>query len=145
MVAVEFFEARSMQRGRLIMAGFSPKLPLTLDPDDGYTLTKTLKEVAKQNFKMLVLTNPGERIMDPEFGVGVLAYLFENNTPATHGQIDARIREQASKYLPYIEVGEIAFNSPVNNPSVADNFLGISINYNIKRLNIGDVLEIPIN
>ena len=127
------------------MAGFSPKLPLTTDPDYGYTLNKTLKEVAKQNFKMLVLTNPGERVMDPEFGVGVLAYMFENNTAATHGQIDARIREQASKYLPYIEVGEIAFNSPVTNSSVADNFLGVSISYNIKRLNIGDVLEIPIN
>ena len=127
------------------MAGFSPKLPLTLDPDDGYTLNKSIKEVAKQNFKMLVLTNPGERIMDPEFGVGILAYMFENNSPATHGQIDARIREQVLKYLPYIEVGEILFNSPVNNGSVSYNFLGVSINYNIKRLNIGDVLEIPIN
>ena len=127
------------------MSGFSPKLPLTLDPDDGYTLNKTLKEVARQNFKMLALTNPGERIMDPEFGVGILAYLFENNSPATHGQIDARIREQASKYLPNIQVVDIAFNSPVTNSSVADNFLGVSISYNIKRLNIGDVLEIPIN
>jgi len=134
-----------VQEGGINMAGFSPKLPLTLDPSDGYTLNKTLKEVARQNFKMLVLTNPGERIMDPEFGVGVLAYLFENNTPATHGQIDARIREQASKYLPYIEVGEIIFNSPVDNPNIADNFLGVSINYSIKKLNIGDVLEIPIN
>ena len=127
------------------MAGFSPKLPLTLDPSDGYTLNKTIKEVAKQNLKMLVLTNPGERIMDPEFGVGILAYMFENNSPSTHGQIDARIREQVAKYLPYIELGEIIFNSPVDNSNVADNFLGVSIRYSIKRLNIGDVLEIPIN
>jgi len=127
------------------MAGFSPKLPLTLDPDDGYALTKTVKEVAKQNFKMLVLTNPGERIMDPEFGVGILAYLFENNTPGVYSQIDARIREQVSKYLPFIALEDIDFKSPVNDPTLADNFLGISISYNIKRLNIGDVLEIPLN
>jgi len=126
------------------MAGFSPKLPLTLDPDDGYALTKTVKEVAKQNFKMLVLTNPGERIMDPEFGVGILAYLFENNTPGVYSQIDARIREQVSKYLPFIALEDIDFKSPVNDPTLADNFLGISISYNIKRLNIGDVLEIPL-
>ena len=25
----------------------------------------------KQNLKMLILTNPGERVMDPEFGVGI--------------------------------------------------------------------------
>jgi len=127
------------------MAGFSPKLPLTLDPDDGYTLTKTLKEVVKQNFKMLVLTNPGERIMDPKFGVGILAYQFENNSLATHGQIDARIREQVSRYLPYISIEEVEFNSPLTNPNAGDNFLGIAIRYSIKKLNTGDVLEIPIN
>ncbi len=127
------------------MAGFSPKLPLTTDPDDGYTLNKTLKQVARQNFKMLVLTTPGERVMDPSFGVGIRSYLFENNTPATHGQIDARIREQASKYLPYIQVQKITFNSPLGDSNIADNYLGVSIEYSIKRLNIGDVLEIPIN
>ena len=127
------------------MAGFSPKLPLTLDPDDGYTLTKTLKEVAKQNFKMLVLTNPGERMMDPEFGVGILAYLFESNTKATHSRIDARIREQAAKYLPYINIEDIEYSSREQNPDIVDNFLGVSISYNIKKLAVRDVLEIPTN
>ena len=127
------------------MAGFSPRLPLTLDPDDGYTLTKTLKEVAKQNFKMLVLTNPGERMMDPEFGVGILAYLFENNSKATQGRIDTRIREQASKYLPYIQVEDISFKSMDDRPELAENFLGVSIAYSIKKLAVRDVLEIPTN
>jgi hypothetical protein len=127
------------------MAGFSPKLPLTLDPDDGYTLTKTLKEVAKQNFKMLVLTNPGERMMDPEFGVGILAYLFENNTRTTQGRIDARIREQTSKYLPYIQIENILFKSMEDRPELAENFLGVSIAYSIKKLAVRDVLEIPTN
>jgi len=127
------------------MAGFSPKLPLTLDQDDGYTLTKTLKEVTKQNFKMLVLTNPGERVMDPEFGVGILAYLFENNSISTQGQIRSRIRDQTAKYLPHIEIVEVSFNSIIAKPNIAENFLGVSITYNIKRIASGDVLEIPIN
>jgi len=127
------------------MAGFSPKLPLILDADDGFALTKTLKEVAEQNFKMLVLTNPGERIMDPEFGVGILAYLFENNSKSTQGRIETRIREQATKYLPYIEIEKILFNSIDSRPSIAENFLGVSIAYSIKKLAIRDVLEIPIN
>jgi len=127
------------------MAGFSPKLPLTLDPDDGYGLTKSIQEVAKQNFKMLVLTNPGERIMDPDFGVGIQSYLFENNGPAVYTQIDARVREQAAKYLPFIQVQDVDFNTPDNNPGLSENFLGVSIKYTIKRLNIGDVLEIPLN
>ena len=127
------------------MAGFSPKLPLGLDDDDGYALNKTLKEVAKQNFKNLILTSPGERVMDPEFGVGIRSYLFENNSPQTYGQIEARIREQARKYLPYIDVDQVIFNSPSNNQNVSENFLGITISYVIRRLAIVDSLEIPLN
>ena len=92
------------------MPGFSPKLPLVLDQEAGYALTKNLKEVAKQNFKMLVLTNPGERVMDPTFGVGILAYLIQNNSPSVYQQIESRIRQQAEKYLPYITVENIQFN-----------------------------------
>jgi hypothetical protein len=127
------------------MAGISPKLPLTTDPDDGYTLNKTLKEMASQNFKMLVLTNPGERIMDPKFGVGILAYLFENNTPATHGTIEARIRDQARRYLPYINVEKILFNFENPDSGQVENFLGVKISYSITKLGIKDVLEVPIN
>jgi phage baseplate assembly protein W len=124
------------------MSGFSPQLPLTLDPDDGYTLNKSLKDVAKQNFKMLVLTNPGERIMDPEFGVGILAYLFENNSPSTYGKIEARIRQQASKYLPYISVDQVSFDSYLDKPDITDNFLGVRIRYAVQKLGISDMLEI---
>jgi len=127
------------------MAGFSPKLPLILDVDNGYALTKDLKELAKQNFKNLVLTSPGERIMDPEFGVGIRSYLFENNSIQTQGRIDARVRSQVLKYLPYIDIESIEFNNVDVNPNVSENFLGVRILYRIKKLAISDVLEIPIN
>ena len=127
------------------MAGLSPKLPLALDPDDGYSLTKTMKEVAKQNFKMLILTNPGERIMDPDFGVGIMAYLFENNSPSTYTKIESRIREQATKYLPYIGLNSINFNSGDVPAGQAENLLSVTINYSISRLGVKDALEVPIN
>ena len=127
------------------MSGFSPKLPLTLDADSGYALNTTLKEVARQNFKNLVLTSPGERIMDPELGVGIRSYLFENNSPATYGQIEARIRQQTQKYLPYIEIDQIQFGTQDVSPDISDNFLGVRISYIIKKLAISDALEIPIN
>ncbi len=127
------------------MAGFSPTIPLTLDPDDGYSLNKTLKDVAKQNFKNLILTSPGERIMDPEFGVGIRSYLFANNNAQTQGQIDARIRQQAQKYLPYIQIDLIEFNDVAPGANMSENYLSIRISYIIKKLAIVDSLEIPIN
>ena len=127
------------------MAGFSPTIPLTIDPDDGYSLNKTLKDVAKQNFKNLILTSPGERIMDPEFGVGMRSYLFANNNTQTQGQIDARIRQQAQKYLPYIQVDLIEFSDSTSGGNISENYLSVRISYIIKKLAIADSLEIPIN
>ena len=59
--------------------GLSPKLPLRRDFEDGYSMNKNYREMVKQNVKMLLLTAPGERIMDPEFGIGLQTFLFENS------------------------------------------------------------------
>ena len=54
--------------------GLSPKLPVSTDPIDGYALNKTYAEVVTQNLKNLILTAPGERMMDVDFGVGIRNY-----------------------------------------------------------------------
>jgi hypothetical protein len=128
------------------MAGYSPKLPLTYDSVDGfYKLTKTIKEMAAQNFKMLVLTSPGERVMDPDFGVGLRKYLFENRDEGLEEDIELRIQKQAQKYLPYIEILDIAvtgFDDAIV-PSPEDfNTLGVSISYRITSINVIDTLNI---
>ena len=63
--------------------------------------------MGQQNLKMLVLTNPGERIMNPDFGVGISRYLFQQEGNFTSGAIQNRILSQVSKYLPYIEITNI--------------------------------------
>ena len=59
------------------MPGLAPKLPLLYSDEDGaYRLVKSFKELVKQNFKNLVLTAPGERIMDPNFGGWIKKFSF---------------------------------------------------------------------
>lgn len=83
--------------------GLSAALPLIVDEKDGpYRLNKSIEELAKQNLKMVLFTIPGERVMDPSFGVGLSKYLFENRDEGLDSRIMGEIREQVSKYLPYI-------------------------------------------
>jgi phage baseplate assembly protein W len=120
------------------MSGMSPKLPLGRDPDDGYTLNKTLKEVARQNLKMVILTAPGERIMIPEFGVGLRHTLFENATPETLLVLKRKILDQVGRYTPYIQINSVDFRQEIQEytnlgiePSSTSNYLHLSINYSI--------------
>jgi phage baseplate assembly protein W len=86
------------------MAGYSARLPLTLDPREGYAALTTIKDVALQNLKMILYTEPGERVWDINFGVGLKKYLFEQSTSTTFSNLEKRIVQQVSTYAPYINI-----------------------------------------
>jgi phage baseplate assembly protein W len=122
------------------MTSLAPRLPITIDSGDGYTMIKTLKRLIKQNFKMLVLTNPGERVMDPEFGVGIRQFLFENFSSDVYTRIDFKIREQVSTYIPVISIKTIEFGTS----GIDENSLGVRIEYLIPDIAVSDLLEFTI-
>ena len=129
------------------MPGFTPKIPLHVSSKDGfYALTKNLRENTKQSLKMIVLTSPGERIMNPLFGVGIRQYLFENYSSNLYRSFQARLNEQVERYLPIVNIVDVKFlNSERENSansSMDPNILAIEINYAITNLNIYDSLFI---
>jgi|18_taG_2_1085343.scaffolds.fasta_scaffold13233_2 hypothetical protein len=120
------------------MASYGVALPLQLDSADGFTMIKSIGSLARQNLKMLILTIPGERVMEPNFGVGLPMYLFENYGQNTMSQIDSKIREQVGIYMPAIEINNIDFG--IIDPD--SNYLGIAIEYSIPNIGITDLLEL---
>jgi|TARA_R110000787_G_scaffold38854_6_gene97687 hypothetical protein len=122
------------------MASYSVALPITYDSGTGFTMLKRIKDVAKQNFKMLILTNPGERVMEPSFGVGLKRYLFENFSENVYAEIDTRIREQVNIFMPAIAIQEIEFAS--SNQDSGE--LAIFISYAIPAIAESDLLEFTI-
>jgi phage baseplate assembly protein W len=92
------------------MSGFSPKLPLHKSANDGfYGLTKTHIEVIRQNLKNLILTIPGERIMIPNFGVGLQKLLFEQQSESLYSDMSSRIIEQVQIYMSFVEINDVEF------------------------------------
>jgi len=126
------------------MAGISPKLPLMLDPTNGYALNQTYAEAVKQNFKMLLLTSPGERIMDPDFGVGLRNYLFEFNNLDAFSSVSSKVYEQTSTYLPFIEIVDIEMVTQEEDPRLDANKMHLRITYVITPLEFADKLDISI-
>ena len=126
------------------MSNYAPSLPLRLDPTNGYGNLQTIETVALQNLKMLVLTSPGERMMDPNFGVGIRNFLFEQNNNSTYSKIKTRIMRQTQEYLPFLEIREVKFDSEVNNENILSNGLLITIEFIITSLGKGSVLQITV-
>lgn len=122
--------------------GFTISFPLQLDGEDSdYILVDTIPELVRQNLKNLILTNPGERVMDPEFGVGIKRFLFENRTIATTNAIKTRLTVQINRYMPFVSIIAIDFTDDEENP----NLLGIAITYFITPSSTTDQLQLSFN
>ncbi len=119
---------------------WGPSAPIAPSSAEGFKLTGTLAELISQNFKMLLLTMPGERVMYPEFGVGLKKYLFEPFTAETYAKIRSRIKKQTSTYLPPINIVSIEFDD-----SQMDQYqLGIRIEYQVTSIGLADVIDLLI-
>ena len=124
------------------MPFLGPALPLRRNKETGYKLINNYRDLVKQNFKNLLFTIPGERMMDPNFGIGLLAFLFEQDTPFLYDKIISNIKKQIKKYLPYIEVKNVIFNSTATDVNMDQNTLSIVVEYRIVPLEITDVIKI---
>lgn len=126
--------------------GLSPTVPLATDPRDGIKLNKEYMTLVQQNLKSVLLTSPGERIMDPYFGVGCRRFLFEQDHPSTYADLSARIYAQVTRYLPYIEIMDVVFQSQSTGyHDIADNLVRIKVIFNVKPLNRQGVLELDVS
>lgn len=92
-----------------------PKLPLKYDNGDGpYKMITLLPEMIHQNLKNLFLTNPGEKIFDLFYGVGIKSFLFENVNSEFSSKLNEKINQQIYKYMPYIKVTNLKVNQVDN-------------------------------
>tara|TARA_Y100000593_G_scaffold54477_1_gene101826 strand:- start:830 stop:1249 length:420 start_codon:yes stop_codon:yes gene_type:complete len=62
----------------------------------------TTKDQVKSNLLNVLLTDPGERVMEPTFGIGVKRLLFEQNI--NEDDLKSRINDQVNVYIPEIEI-----------------------------------------
>jgi len=72
-----------------------------------FNMSKTTEEQVISNYINLLLTRKGERFMQPEFGVGLMYYVFEQNTDFLNTFLRDEILMQSALWLPYIQVNDI--------------------------------------
>jgi phage baseplate assembly protein W len=70
-------------------------------------MTKTSLEQAQHNIRNLILTYPGERVNQPEFGCRLRDLLFEQLDGELPTRIDEEVRRSISQWLPYVNVVQV--------------------------------------
>jgi len=73
----------------------------------------------RESIQVILLTRPGERIMRPDFGAGLEAYLFEPNTVTTRHLIQDRIVKALARWEPRIAVQSVVVDPDPVDPQAA--------------------------
>jgi len=94
----------------------------------------------KQNMKMLLLTRSGEYVWDPNFGVGLADYLFENDDTISSSFLEGQIRKQISNYMPYVQVDGINIQIDSQNQT-----LRVKLSFRYNGLNIPEIFEVEVS
>ena len=109
-----------------------------LDNVNMFKGTQTLKEQVKSNLINLLLTEPGERVNEPNFGVGLKNLLFEPNLDVEI--LKEKINTQIEFYIPTISLSGVDVNS------VEDEYkLFIVISYNFNLDGSSDAIQLNFN
>ena len=81
----------------------------------------------KQAIVNLLLTNKGERLMNPRYGSDIRSYLFEPLDYGTAAQIKANIRSTIDRFEPRISISDIKCI-----PNFNDNGFDVEMTYIIR-------------
>ena len=96
-----------------------------------FNKTYSTKDQIKSNLINLLLTDKGERIMNPEFGTDLRRSLFDNMTNLNSEILRLKIIDSINIFIPEIILGEVKIE-----PNFDSNILDVTINYRLAISNI---------
>jgi len=105
-----------------------------------FNSTYTTKDQIKSNLVNLLLTDIGERIMNPEFGCNLKKFLFEGITEDNLELLVDNISNSIAIFIPEITVTNITV---VPNPDY--NLIDLSINYVVNISQTPDQVTVQFN
>ena len=80
------------------------ELPIASSNTSDFAVTNTSSEQSEYNIQNLLLTFPGERVGQPEFGSRLRAICFEPIDSDLPEKVESEIRDAVSIWLPYINI-----------------------------------------
>tara|TARA_B110000503_G_scaffold75592_1_gene116722 strand:+ start:371 stop:787 length:417 start_codon:yes stop_codon:yes gene_type:complete len=119
-VVVNLITARSKKI--TIYTDFKKNLEVSPISDD-LTVFKD-EDAVKESIRNLLLTDRGERLMQPNIGGNLRAMLFENITPGVLTLIEDQVRTTLELYEPRAEIIDVQVASNID-----DNVVSISVSF----------------
>ena len=108
-----------------------------------FNSTYTTKDQIKSNLINLLLTEVGERVMNPNFGCELRRFLFEGITDFNTEELAASLRNSISIFVPEITVTNIEV-APTSSTNIS-NTINLTISYYLNISQTPDQITVQFN
>ena len=119
-------------RDELVFIGIDYPFHKSSGVEGWFASTDTTIKAVKNNIKMLLMTNKGERFMQPNLGLNLRKYMFEPYTDELRITIENEIVDTFKFWLPFVEIKDLVINMKETD-SEAKNTLNISVLFSITK------------
>ena len=114
-------------------------ISIPFDAENVFQSVYTTKDQIKYNIINFLLTDPRERVFNPNFGAGLRARLFEQIDEVSFEEIKQSIRTQIENQFPQIQISNLDITG---NPDY--NSMNIKFSYRLLRSNENDSVILTI-
>ena len=109
--------------------------PPTTSGNNLFRLSYLTKDQVISNVRNLILTNKGERLMNPEFGTDIYRLLFDQNTLDLEPKIRESVQNAFDKYMPLAKIEFLEVNQH-------EHKIHIILGFSVIEYNISEIIEI---
>jgi phage baseplate assembly protein W len=106
----------NLDAGAIFGRGVS--FPPRIGPD-GRVAWSAGEDNVRECMRIILQTEPGERIERPDFGGGLAEFLFEPNNPSTHERLRERIVRALARWEPRITVEQVRVSADPDDAQAA--------------------------
>lgn len=106
-----------------------------------FNMSYTTEEQVVSNYVNLLLTKSGERFMQPDYGVGLLYYVFEQNVDVLKIVLQTAIRDQTAIWMPYVNLIDVKIDT-YDNKLGDENSVNIQIIFSVFNSKANRVISI---
>jgi phage baseplate assembly protein W len=110
--------------------GHGWRFPIESGPDGEVAMSDYDRDV-REAVRIVLGTNPGERVMRPDFGAGLRALLFEPKTATTASLVRHRVEQALVLWEPRIDVVRVE----VRDQPGAETALAVEVEYRVRATN----------
>lgn len=135
---------RQLRQENVKKKGLNISFPLRRSTEGAFALNETSLDAIKDDLKILLITNHGERLVHNDFGANLRPLLFENMSQDFEVRIQDAIVAAGARWMPFVNIKDIVVKTGQSDLNLNPNEVTIKIFFGVNGSDLEDSLEVQL-